>query len=163
VTAGISAVIGLSLLPADQLQGSVVMAVNPDTGEMVGWQRFVGSVATAYRSLPPAQRQKAAIFTENYGEAGAISKFGPARGLPTPYSGHNGWALWGPPPDADTSAVVVGLDPVETQIYFRGCRVRARINNGVGLNNDEQGRSVWTCSSERRPWSALWKSLRHYD
>ena len=163
VTAAISAVIGLSLLPADQLQGSVVMAVNPDTGEMVGWPRFVDSVATAYRSLPPARRQRTAIFTENYGEAGAISKFGPARGLPTPYSGHNGWALWGPPPDADMTAVVVGLDPLETRRYFRGCRVRARIDNGFGLNNDEQGRSVWICSTERRPWSALWKSLRHYD
>jgi 4-amino-4-deoxy-L-arabinose transferase-like glycosyltransferase len=163
VTAAISAVIGLSLLPSSQLEGSVVMAVNPDTGEMVGWPRFVDSVAAAYGSLPPARRLKAAIFTENYGEAGAIAKFGPARGLPAPYSGHNGWALWGPPPNADMTAVVVGLDPFETRRYFRGCRVRARIDNGLNLNNDEQGRSVWTCSSERRPWSALWKSLRHYD
>ncbi len=163
LTAAISAVIGLSLLPANQLQGSVVMAVNPDAGEMVGWPRFVDSVAAAYHSLPSTQRQKAAIFTQNYGEAGAIAKFGPARGLPAPYSGHNGWALWGPPPDADTTAVVVGLDPFETRRYFRGCGVRARIDNGLGLNNDEQGRSVWICSSERRPWSALWSSLRHYD
>ena len=139
------------------------MAVNPDAGEMVGWPRFVDSVAAAYHSLPSAQRQKAAIFTQNYGEAGAIAKFGPARGLPAPYSGHNGWALWGPPPDADTTAVVVGLDPFETRRYFRGCGVRARIDNGLGLNNDEQGRSVWICSSERRSWSALWSSLRHYD
>jgi 4-amino-4-deoxy-L-arabinose transferase-like glycosyltransferase len=163
VTAAVSAVVGLSLLPANQLQGSLVMAVNPDTGEMVGWPRFVDSVAAVYRSLPPARRDRAAIFTENYGEAGAIAKFGPARGLPTPYSGHNGWALWGPPPDTEKTAVVVGLDSFETRRYFRGCRVRARIDNGLGLNNDEQGRSVWICSGERRPWSSLWNSLRHYD
>ncbi len=163
VTAAISAVIGLSLLPANQLQGSVVMAVNPDTGEMVGWPRFTDTVARAYRSLPPSRRRKAVIFTENYGEAGAISKFGPARGLPTPYSGHNGWALWGPPPDADMTAVVVGLDRFETRRYFRGCRLGARIDNGLALNNDEQGRPIWICTGERRPWSALWDSLRHYD
>jgi hypothetical protein len=163
LTAGISAVIGLCVLPARDLQGSVVMALNPDAGETVGWPRFADTVAAVYRSLPVAERQHAAIFTQNYGEAGAIAHFGPSRRLPYPYSGHNGWALWGPPPNGDTVALLVGLDRYQVAAAFTGCSVRARIDNGVGLANNEQDAPVWVCTGERRPWSLAWRSLRHYD
>ena len=48
LSAVVSAVIALPLLPERSLQGSIVMAVNPDQGETVGWPRFVGTVATAW-------------------------------------------------------------------------------------------------------------------
>src|SRR5207247_3059140 len=40
VSTAVSALIALPLLPARQLQGSIVMAINPDQGETVGWLRF---------------------------------------------------------------------------------------------------------------------------
>ncbi len=163
LTAAISAVIGLAILPAKDLQGSVVMALNPDTGEMVGWPRFIASVNSVYRSLGPAERRHAVIFTNNYGEAGAVAHFGPSHGLPYPYSGHNGWALWGPPPDSKRPAVLVGIDPFTARRYFRGCRLRRRVNNGIRLENDEQGEPIWSCIGERGSWSSIWDSLRHYD
>jgi hypothetical protein len=162
-TAAISAVMGLCLLPPDRLQGSIVMALNPDTGEMVGWPRFANTIASVYHSLPADGQRRTVIFTGNYGEAGAIAHYGPSRGLPYPYSGHNAWWFWGPPPDSDTSAVVVGYDPRYAATFFTGCVVRAHINDGVGLNNDEQGTPVMACSGERKPWSQIWRSLRHYD
>lgn len=163
LTAAISAVIGLCILPVSALRGSPVLALNPDSGEMVGWPRFTDQVAAVYRSLPRARRGRTAIFTQNYGEAGAIAHFGPSRGLPYPYSGHNGWALWGPPRDSDTSVLVVGLNRSDVFGSFTGCRLAARIDNGQRLDNDEQGAPLWTCTGERRPWSVLWPSLRHYD
>jgi 4-amino-4-deoxy-L-arabinose transferase-like glycosyltransferase len=163
LSAAASAVIGLCILPERDLQGSVVMALNPDTGETVGWPRFTATVAGVYRTLSGAARRRTAIFTQNYGEAGAIAELGPRVGLPYPYSGHNGWWLWGPPPDTDRIALLVGFDRAQVQASFTGCRLRARINDGVGLNNNEQGEPLWLCSGERRPWSQLWPSLRHYD
>ena len=58
---------------------------------------------------------------------------------------------------------MVGLARDRVQASFTGCTLEARINDGIGLNNDEQGNPVWLCSGERRPWSQLWVSLRHYD
>ena len=162
-TAAINAVVGLAVLPVDELQGSVVMALNPDSGEMVGWPRFTDTVAAVYHSLPAGERQHAVIFTSNYGEAGAIAHFGPARGLPYPYSGHNGWSFWGPPAAAETAVVAVGLDRREAREYFTGCALRARLNDGVGLDNQEQGEPIWACTGEREPWARLWPRLRHYD
>ena len=163
LTAAASVVIGLPVLPARDLQGSVVMALNPDAGETVGWPRFANTVAGVYRSQPSAERARTAIFTQNYGEAGALAHFGASIGLPYPYSGHNGWALWGPPPNGDTVALLVGLDAQQAARSFTNCEVQARINNTSGLSNQEQGALVWVCTGERRPWSVLWPSLRHYD
>ncbi|MEO6859205.1 MAG: glycosyltransferase family 39 protein [Solirubrobacteraceae bacterium] len=163
LTAAISAVIGLDVLPIRDLGGSVVLKLNPDAGETVGWPRFTDTIAAVYHSLPADTRARAAIFTHNYGEAGAIAHFGPALGLPYPYSGHNGWALWGPPPNSDTTALLVGIDRQQAKHDFTGCRLHARINNGQSLNNQEQNAPILICTGERRPWSRLWPTLRHYD
>ena len=75
--------IALPLLPETSLQGSVPMALNPDLGETVGWPRFVQTVSTAWRRIPAVQRRRTAIFTANYGEAGAIDLLGRHTGCPT--------------------------------------------------------------------------------
>jgi len=45
-----------------------------------GWREMAEEVARIHRSLPPADRARAAIFGQNYGQAGAIDLFGPALG-----------------------------------------------------------------------------------
>ena len=164
LTAAASTFIGLSVLPVHDLGGSIVEKLDSTEGEMVGWPRFVATVASVYHELPPATRARTVIFTKNYGEAGAIDLFGPARGLPQAYSGHNGFSEWGPPPNSDTPAILVGEELEATVAAdFRGCAVRAHINYGLGLNNQEQGVPVWFCAATSRPWSTMWTSLRHYN
>ncbi len=159
----ISAVIALPLLPATSLQGSVVMAINPDQGETVGWPRFIATVTTAWRSIPPAERTDTVIFTANYGEAAAVDLLGRSHGLPRAYSGHNGFTNWGRPPASATHALVIGYNgPADAAPYFTGCTQLAVINNGVGLDNDEQGLPLLLCRPTAS-WSSLWPRLRHYD
>jgi hypothetical protein len=158
----ISALIALPLVPATDLQGSAVMAINPDQGETVGWPRFVDTVAVAWRSLPAGERHTTAIVTANYGEAATIELLGRQQGLPRAYSGHNGFSAWGVPSDA-TRVILLGYDNApETVPAFTDCRTLARIDNRVGLDNDEQGLPVLYCRPSR-PWSQLWPMLRHYD
>lgn len=163
LSAVVSAVIALPLLPERDLQGSVVMALNPDQGETVGWPRFVRTVATAWREIPVAGRRHTAIFTSNYGEAGAIELLGPPLGLPRAYSGHNGFSEWGMPPATDTRALVLGYENgTDAAPYFQQCRTLATIDDGVGLDNDEQGLPVMLCRTAGQ-WSTLWPHLRHYN
>jgi hypothetical protein len=163
LSAVVSAFIALPLLPERSLQGSVVMAINPDQGETVGWPRFVDTVATAWRRLPPAERARTAIFTANYGEAGAIDLLGRARSLPRAYSGHNGFSEWGRPGASDERALLVGFDgPADAAPNFASCRRLGRVDDGVGLENDEQDLPLMLC----RPtgsWGALWPRLTHFN
>ena len=163
VTAAISAYVALPLLPARSLEGSAPLALNPDLGEQVGWPRFIATIAHSWRSLPPAERAHTAIFTANYGEAGAIDVLGRTSGLPDAYSGHNGFSEWGPPPDRDDRALVIGFDNGgELAPQLTGCRQLARVDDGIGLDNDEQGLPILVCRTAV-PWSASWRSLRHYN
>src|SRR4029453_8819015 len=55
--------------------------------DQFGWEQMVGLVAHVYHHLRPADEKRAAIFCQNYGEAGAIDFFGPKLGLPPAISG----------------------------------------------------------------------------
>jgi hypothetical protein len=151
----VSAAIGLPVLSERQL--GPVLALNGDAGETIGWPALVRSVASVARSAGPTT----VIFTSNYGEAGAIERFGPPLGVDVAYSGHNGFAEWGPPPDRLTPVVVVGLEPSELSRHFRDCRLAARISNPAGVDNQERGELIDLCRETRSPWSRMWPSLRH--
>jgi len=62
---------------------------NPDLRETVGWPQLVRTVDAVWTSLPPGQRARAVIFTDDYGEAGAINELGRGMGLPTAVSSQN--------------------------------------------------------------------------
>jgi hypothetical protein len=163
LSALVSGLIALPLLPADRLQGSAVMKLNPAQGETVGWPQFIDTVERAWRRVPPATRGATAIFTQNYGEAGAIDVLGRVRGLPRAFSGHNGFSEWGEPPASDRHVLLVGYGGAAAAApQFAGCRSLAVVNNGVGLANDEQGLPVQLCRPTAS-WSALWPSLVHFN
>ena len=149
------AIVALPLLP--ERDAGPVIALNPDVGETIGWPAFARTVARAY---PQAQGSRAVILTDNYGEAGAVDRYGPALGLPHAYSGHNAYGDWGPPPNGSAPVVAVGLPPADLA-RLRDCRVVARIDNGLGIDNDEQGTHVDVCRGPVGPWSQEWLALRH--
>jgi hypothetical protein len=163
LSGAVSAIIALPVLPERDLQGSVVIALNSDQGEMVGWPRFVQTVSSAWRQIPADERRHTAIFTANYGEAGAIALLGSGLHLPHAYSGHNGYSEWGMPPAGDTRVLLVGWDSAaDAAPYFERCGTLAVVDNGVGLDNQEQGLPVMLCRTTA-PWPALWPHLTHYD
>ncbi|MEH1168481.1 glycosyltransferase family 39 protein [Micromonospora sp. CPCC 205539] len=152
----------LPVLPAERLPGFVV-DVNYDAGETIGWPAFADSVATVHRALPPAQRARAVILTGNYGEAGALARYGPARGLPRAYSGHNSMVDFGrPPADADV-VIVVGWQRAEPLAsWFDGCTMAGLVDQRVEVANDENGGPIFVCQGLRRPWAQIWDTeVRH--
>ncbi len=154
----VDAIITLPVLPVRWLGPSPVLALNPDAGETVGWPAFVETVAQVEHTAPVGT----VILMGNYGEAGAVDRFGPAFGLPAAYSGHNGYGLWGPPPDTSGgSAVVAGIPETQLRQWFGSVVPKAIVDDGVDLDNDEQDNTVWLCTRQREPWSRLWPSVRH--
>lgn len=143
-----AAVIALPVLaPSD---ADLVIAMNEDVGETIGWPAFVRTVAEVHRRAPSA-----VIVTSNYGEAGAIDRFGSEYGLPRAYSGHNAYHDWGPPPEGAAPVVAVGR---RAAALLRGCRVMARVDSGV--ENQEDGVPVSLCDGPRGTWSVAWPALR---
>jgi hypothetical protein len=64
--------------------------------DMFGWEEKARDVAKVYNALPPEDKARACIFSNNYGRCGAIDFFGQQYGLPKSMGEHNNYWLWGP-------------------------------------------------------------------
>ena len=160
-SAVIAALLVLPLVPVQDVHATPIPTVNEDAIETIGWPMFTAVVAHVWSELPPAQRARAVVYASNYGEAGAIARYGPALGFPQAYSGHNAFWRFGRPPDGARPVIVTGYrDPASLHGTFAGCTLSARIDNGVQVDNEEQGAPVWTCARTAAPWSRLWPRLR---
>jgi hypothetical protein len=163
VNAAVSAVIALPVLPKAALPDSPVPAINPLVGDEIGWPEYVGQVAGVYRQIPVPERGRTVIITSNYGEAGAIVRYGPALGLPRPYSGHNELYFDAHPPQGTSTAVVVGAALHRAQPLFASCTVQARLHSNAGVDNEEQHQPVAVCRQPTQDWTVIWRALQHYD
>lgn len=159
VGAAMSAIVGLPVLPVDGLGPAVAM--NAEQGEQVGWRELATAVADVWDRIPAGDRDRAVVFTSNYGQAGAVERYHDELGLPAPYSGHMSYADWGPPADDHTGPVVLVGD-VEPGRYFVGCERVTEFDNGHDLDNEEQGTGLWLCEGPARPWADLWPDLRRF-
>ena len=163
VDAGFAAVISLPLVPLSDLGRSGVPGLNSTVGDQVGWPAYVGQVAQAYRTLSADERRDAVVVTSNYGEAGAIDRFGPAFGLPAAISGQNELFRQAQPPNRPVTLLAVGGGAVRVAGHNATCTVVARLDNGVGVSNEEQGQPVAVCRDARQPWKAIWPQFQHLD
>jgi len=159
----IAAPISLSALPARALHTVPLQTINYDLAETIGWPQQVALVAREYDALPAAERAQTAIVTGNYGEAGAISRYGVGFGLPAAYSGANNFWLWGPPPAGDTTVIAVNVDPGLLHREFGQVRLVARFTNGLGVDDDEQGVPVYVASGLKTSWAQAWPAFRDYS
>ncbi|MFG1927575.1 glycosyltransferase family 39 protein [Cryptosporangium sp. NPDC048952] len=142
------AVLMVPILPASS--ANAVIPINYDAGETIGWPALVASIE---RVTPPG----AVVLASNYGEAGAVSRYG---SVPV-YSGHMSVADFGRPPESVDTVVAVGFeDPAYLRRFFGSVERAGSVDVGVDVDNDENDAPIWLCRNPREPWSTLWPKLR---
>ena len=156
------ALLVLPILPPAVLNSTPIPSLYDTSVEQIGWPQYVATVDGVVDSLPAAERAHAVVVTGNYAEAAAVELLG-TEGVPV-YSGHNSYWDWGPPAADRTTAILIGIGvggPLAS--YFHECSMAAQINNGYGVDNQEQYQTVWVCTGLRVPWSQIWPNFRHVD
>jgi 4-amino-4-deoxy-L-arabinose transferase-like glycosyltransferase len=153
----------LPVLPTSAL--GVVAKVNYDVGETFAWPTYVAQVLRVRDGLPPAERAAAIAVTANYGEAGALARYGGAWGRDAVFSGHNSSWWWGPPSGDGRVVLVVGYEQGRAFLHqrFRSVTLAARLDNRRGVGNEEQGQPVWVCRGLVGTWADTWRGWRHYS
>lgn len=134
-----------------------------DYAEILGWDELVTQVSEVYTSLPEEDRRKAAILTENYGQAGSISILGDTYGLPDAISGHNNYYLWGPRGFSGEVCVVVGFNEEFLRRKFKFVQQVGKITNDHGILNSEYGKPLFICRNSYRPFAETWHEFRRYN
>ena len=157
----VAAPIALPVLPTARMVDLGLADARDDWAEMLGWPELAATVASARNQLPPAQRARAVILTANYGEAGAIDRYGPGLGLPPATSGHNGYWFWARDAQPGTPLVAVGIPVERLAGLCEGARQVATLDNPYGVANEERGQPVVVCAATRMRLRA-WPELRRY-
>jgi hypothetical protein len=163
INAAVSVVLALPLVPLGSLGGTPIPGINQVARDTVGWPRYVAQIAGVYHHVPLGQRTTTVVYASNYGEAGAVDRYGGRYGLPRVYSGQNQLHYEGRPPAAATTVVFVGGQYDDARSDFATCTVRARLDNGVDVDNEEQGEPVAICQDPIGGWSRVWPALAHLD
>jgi 4-amino-4-deoxy-L-arabinose transferase-like glycosyltransferase len=151
--------INLPVIGVRTVGGTPIVGVNQSVGDTVGWPRYVTQVDTVVLAARQ-QDPEVVVLASNYGEAGALNRFSQVPGLRL-VSAHN--ALWdlGPPPPSTRTVVVVGGQYDQLTPLFGSCTIQARLDDGVGVDNEEQGEPVAICREPNLDWATLWPKLRH--
>jgi hypothetical protein len=163
LAAVIVSLISLPVLPAAALARFPAQKINYDLGEEIGWPSEVKLLAGVWHSLPSSERVRATLLAGNYGEAGALDRYGPSFGLPQAYSGANNFWLWGPPPASDTAAVAINVDPALLHREFTHVTQVAVYHNGMNVSDDEEGVPVYVATGLRGTWATAWPAFKDFS
>ncbi len=101
-----------------------------------GWREMAETVARVYHALPPDERARTAIFTNDYGQGGAIDFYGPALGLPKAIGGHLTYWYWGPRDYDGSSMIVLGDTVAGASRWFDSVDVVAEVGDPNAMRQE---------------------------
>ncbi|WP_167768757.1 glycosyltransferase family 39 protein [Nocardia sp. CS682] len=128
-----------------------------------GWPELAAATATAYRSLPEADRAATVIITDSYWQASALDVFSAENNLPDVYSPNRGFGYFGTPPDSATTVLWVGDDASDIRPLFASVTPIGRADTPLGFPGATRDVTIWRCDGPRAPWSHTWPDLLRLD
>jgi hypothetical protein len=149
-------------IPAQTEEQSAVGALDQHYADMFGWRELAETVAQVYRDLTPEEQQRCAIYTQNYGQAGAIDFFGREWGLPRALSGHNSYWFWGPGEETTGEIVIIVGEELEDHApQFESCE-QAALHTHRYARPFETNLRIFVCRNLKVPLSEVWQETRNF-
>jgi hypothetical protein len=127
-----------------------------------GWREMTATVARVYHSLPAKDQTEAVIYTQNYGEAGAVDFFGKQYNLPPAVSGHNNYWLWGTRGYSGEIFIIIGGRPQDHARAYQSVDSVAFHTNPYAMPY-ETNLTIYLCRGLKIPIAELWPRTRHYQ
>lgn len=130
-------------------------------GDRFGWEEMTEKVAEVYNSLPEDERARAAIFANNYGQAGAIDHFGRRYGLPKAISGHQSYYMWGPRGHDGSVMIILGDEKEDAERWCDSVEERDRVEHPFAM--EEERYNILVCRGLKKPLAELWPELKFWN
>jgi Dolichyl-phosphate-mannose-protein mannosyltransferase len=127
--------------------------------DQFGWPEVGLAARDAWQRLTPEERERAAVFSFNYGDASAIARFG---GVPS-ISGHNQYGEWGPGSADGSVLLVYGGRREWIEPYYASIEQVGTGPSSAYMMPYERHQPIWLVRGPRQPLGELWPRLRHID
>jgi dolichyl-phosphate-mannose-protein mannosyltransferase len=168
--------IGLPIFPPEKLvaymkaihfqpprtETSHTAALPQHFADQFGWEEMVTAVAHVYHHLRPEDEKRAAIFCQNYGEAGAIDFFGPKLGLPPAISGHQNYFLWGPRDYTGEVVLVLDTDADDERQQFASVEDLGLVVSSPWAMPWEQRMHIYLCRNLKENLRDFWPKVKSW-
>jgi dolichyl-phosphate-mannose-protein mannosyltransferase len=145
-----------------QQEAGDIYGMPQSLADRFGWEQQVALIAQVYHSLPPDQQRVACIFTENYGEAGALVQFGERYHLPPVISGHNAFYLWGPDGCTGQVLITINISPQDAAQGYTSVTLAAKTSCPECVDF-ENNAPILILRQPKVPFAELWSQAKHYD
>jgi hypothetical protein len=145
-----------------QAERSTLGALPQFFADRFGWRELAAEVGRIAAALPPEDRERAVIYTTNYGRAAALEYWADEYDLPPVISGHNSYWTWGPGDTRGEVVIVVDDEPEESQRRDFEEVVTAGAKRCEWCMPYENDVPIRVCRGLRAPLEQVWPRLRHF-
>ncbi len=145
------------IVPGRTFEDGTVHSLPQDYADQLGWEELVKITALAYSKIP--EKEKAIIYCENYGQAGAISIIGKQYDLPEPLSFHESFVYWVPKkfnPEIEFLIYINDELGEDVRALFREVEIVGSVSNEHAR---EFGTTVNLCSKPKSSFNVFWKKV----
>ncbi len=128
-----------------------------------GWQEYLDIVTGAYIALSPEDRARVLLFTNDYGEAGALDILGSYehRNLPPAASGQNNYWLWGTHGrDPDLVIAIVRDTPEALATRYDSVTIVGHMSHPFAMPHEH--RNVYLLRHRRPATPFRWQDERYF-
>ena len=175
----IAAPMAVPVLPVEKfIQYSEALGMKPKTEEkhrtgslpqffadMHGWEEIVNSVAKVYENVREDVRSDGsgrwAVFTGNYGVAGAVNFLGKKYDLPPAISGHNNYWLWGPGDPPPENLIMVDVSFKNEGLC--GQAWQAGTTDCTYCMPYEDNNPIFVCMGFQGDPDTIWSEVKHFE
>lgn len=142
--------------------GTPAHLVQPVFAEEFGWDRLARDVARVYFALPPAERNRTAVYADTYGDAGALDFFGPRYGLPPAISSQNNYYLWGTRDYDGSTLIAIGATRINRlRAFYRSVNLAATSTEPYKWVVEGPA-PIYVLRDPVAPLPLIWPALRWY-
>jgi hypothetical protein len=135
--------------------------IRKDYADTAGWPQLARQVEGVYQTMPAAERSNTAIVALNYGEAGALDRYG--HGLPPVISSELTYWYWKPRDLSPATVITIGYDASDMAPYFSSCTPVATVPSFDGISNEEVGDPIMLCRGPILPFDVVWQRLKNFS
>lgn len=140
-----------------RFEDGTIHSLPQDYADQLGWEELTQVTAEAYQRIP--EKNKALIYCENYGQAGAIAVIGKKYNLPEPISFNESFLYWLPKSfDPEIEYFIYINDEMGDNVaaLFETIEVVGKITN---INAREYGTTVYLCTKPKSSFNTFYKEV----